>query len=506
MKHAEGDRIDPRGQENDLTHRFSRRVGAARAIGGAVLLCLLLTFPARVIPALADTNAQVAAALTSSDVYVARAMPSSAHVSSGDAQRLQAATHAAVNSGVPEKIAVVSHYPSKYSDPYAAARALRQFLDFAGVLVLMSPRGIGVSSDTLTFNEIQSIERKALPRCLTSYAQCALYAGQLAVNQTKADKSAANRSAAIFWLVLLAILAVIIAAVAFVVRRRQSRAAGNLNELQSAAGNTLSLADSAVQEIEQATTPMSTAIRSDYDRALAMRDRARVGLETGKSASALTQANQDAAAAVLALQGVMKSMGIQSALSNPLESPAGHRCFYCGRTDRAPYVTRTIDDGKGNSMQIEVCAVDLEKLEQGRTPQIQTVQHNGSMVPWWAVPNNPYYYSYGGPTWQYWLPFMIGMDVGGWYGGGWGGGYGYGDSNLGGNYGDAGGAAPDGGTVDPTSDMGAGDLSGWGGGTDTSGGDAGGGSGDSGGWGGDTGGGGDWGGGDSGGGGDSSGW
>jgi hypothetical protein len=429
-------------------------------------------------------------------VYVSNAMPPSARVSLGDVRRLRAATHAAVNKGVPEKIALVSHYPNQYRDTYAAARALRQFLDFAGVLVMVSPRGIGVSSDTLTFNEIRSIQTRVRPHCLaSSYAECAVIAGQLAVDQTNSDKSAANKSAATFWLVLLAVLAVIIAAVVFVVRRRQSPASGNLNELRSAASNTLSLADSAIEEIEGAQAAMPAAVRSDYDGALARRDGARVGLEKGDTAAALTQANQDAAGAVLALQGVMKSLGIQSALSNPLESPTGHRCFYCGRTDRPPYLTRTIDDGKGNSMQIEVCAVDLARLEQGRTPQIQTAQYNGTMVPWWAVPNNPYYYSYGGPTWQYWLPFMIGMDVGGWYGGG----YGYGNYGMGGNYGDSGSAAPDGGTVDPNTDMGAGDFGGWGGGTDTA-------SGDAGGWGGDSGGGGDWGGGESGGGGDSSGW
>jgi uncharacterized membrane protein YgcG len=484
----------PLCQEIYLNLRPLRGVGFPRALAFLLFLSLLLASTLRAHPALADTNAQVTVALTSNDVYVSNALPSSAHLSPGDIQRLQAATRAAVNAGVPEKIALVSHYPGQYSDAYAAARALRQFLDFAGVLVLVSPRGLGVSSDTLTFNEIQSIEGKARSRCLISYAACAVYAGQLAVNQTKADTAAANRSAAIFWLVLLAILAVIIAAAVFVVRRRQSRSTGNLNELRSAAGNTLSLADSAVEEIKAAHVPMSASAQSDYDRALALRDRARVSLDRGISAADLTQANENAASAVLALQGVTKSLGIQSTLSNPLVSPTGLRCFYCGRTDRPPYVTRTIDDGKGNSMEIEVCPVDLERLEQGRTPQIQTAQYNGTTVPWWAVPNNPYYYSYGGPTWQYWLPFLIGVDVGGWYGG-----YGYSDSGLVGGTGDPGMVAPDGGTVDPSADMGAGNFGGWGGGTDTSTADAGG-------WGGDSGSGGDWGGGDSGGGGDSSGW
>lgn len=475
------------------------RKGSIRAgMYGALAVWLAASF-SLTIPALADTNAQVAAALTSNDVYVSNTMPARAHVVAADKQRLQAATLAAVNAGVPEKIALVSHFPPNYRNAYAATAALRQFLDFAGVLVLVAPTGIGVSSDTLTLNEIRSIESRSKSLCLTSYAQCAVVAGRLAVNQTKADRGAANKSAAIFWLSLLVVLGIIIAVVVFVVRKRQKHPIEQLNELRTAASHTLSLADSAVEEIETVRTPLSPAVQVEYDRALALRDGAKVGMERGTTAAAMTQANQDAAGAVLALQGVMKSLGIQSALSNPLQAPTGHRCFYCGRTDRPPYVARAIDDSKGNSMQIEVCSVDLARLEQGRTPQIQTAQYNGAMVPWWAVPNNPYYYSYGGPTWQYWLPFMIGMDVGGWYGGGWDGGYGYGDYDTGGGYNDGGNYAPDGGTVDPNTDMGAGDFGGWGGGTDNSGGDSGG-------WSGGDSGGGDWGGSDSGGGGDSGGW
>ena len=198
-----------------------------RAAGFLLPAALLALGALGPIAVLADTNAQVAAALTANDVYISKSMPASAHVSPGDAQRLMDQTRAAVNAGVPEKIALVSHYPSNYSDTYAAAQGLRQFLDFAGALILVSPRGIGISSDTLTLGEIQTIERKARPRCLSSYAGCAVYAGQLAVDQTKADKAAANKSAAVTWLILLVVLGAIIAATVFVVRRRQTRTVGN---------------------------------------------------------------------------------------------------------------------------------------------------------------------------------------------------------------------------------------------------------------------------------------
>jgi len=59
---------------------------------------------------------------------------------------------------------------------------------------------------------------------------------------------------------------------------------------------------------------------------------------------------------------------------------------------------------------------DRQQIDAGRKPQIATVPYNGTQMPWWAVPSSPWYYSYGGPTWQYWLPFMVGMDVGSWMG------------------------------------------------------------------------------------------
>ncbi len=464
--------------------------------------CALVgTTPGRV---LADTNAAVAAALTSHDTYISPSLPPAAHVRRSDARELENAVVAASSDGVSEKLALVSHYPTKYTDTYQAADALRQYLDLAGTLVLVSPTGIGVASDSLNLNEIRSIETRARPRCLVSYAGCAVYAGQLATSQVKADEASANRSAATFWLVLLGILAVIIVAVVFLVRRRRGTSSARLEELRAAASTTLAVADSTVENIESSGSEMPATVRRNYDGALALRDRASTALQRAGTPGALTQANQDAAAAVLALQGVAKALGLQA--SNPLEMESEHRCFYCARTDRPPYTVRTIDDGKGNSMEIEVCSVCLQTLQQGQTPQLQSVRYNGTNVPWWAIPTSPWYYGYGGATWQYWLPFMIGMDAGTWFDGGWGG-YGGGWGGDGGF--DTGGISPgvggdiSGNTVDPSTDYGAGDFSGWGdtGGDASStdlgnwGGDAGAGD-----WGGDSGGGGDWGGGDSGGG------
>jgi hypothetical protein len=301
------------------------------------------------------------------------------------------------------------------------------------------------------------------------------------VAQIKADKASSNQQSAIFWAVVLAIVALIILVLVFMTRRRLSAITGRRNDLYRAASNTLSLADNAVEEIESATAgrPMDSGIRGEYDAALALRDQARNELERARSPEMLTQANQDAAQAVLALQGVMRRLGINSPLANPLEAP-GRRCFYCAHDDRPPYTQETIEDGRDNSMVVDVCRVCREQLAAGRRPQIATVNYGGATVPWWAMPGNPWYYSYGGPSWQNWLPFFAGLELGSWFGGGWGGGPGWGF----GDYDDGGWAGADAGSsvgADVPSDAGGvdfgspADSSGW----DTSGWNAGG---DSGGW------------------------
>lgn len=455
-------------------------VAKRRCVAVATLFTLLAVFHSG-SRALAQGVPQYVRVLTTSDAYLSPSQVRAGYAQAGDLQRLTEAVRSEAARGVHVKLAIIDGVSTAPGRTEFLARKVRSFLNFSGVVVLVSNRGIGVASDKLSRSEEQHIESKARPVCQRpskgAFTQCVILAAHEAVSQIKDDQASSARTTAIIWVVVLAILALIVGGVAWGVVRRRRAAAGRLDDLRRAASNTLSVADNAVTEIERAsstsTSPMSPDLRTEYDRALALRDTARLGLERGSTPQALTQANNDAAQAVLALQGVMRKLGITAPLSGLLETP-GHRCFYCGRDDRPPYTKETIDDGKGNSMEVEVCSVDEEALQRGRRPEIATQVYQGSPVPWWAVPGNPYYYSYGGPTWQYWLPFLIGMDIGAWYGGGWEG-YEYGD----GGWGDA--APVDSGA---TADASAGDFGGWGG--DAGGGDGGGDSG------GDFGGGGDW--------------
>ncbi|HEX8917365.1 MAG TPA: hypothetical protein VF898_02590, partial [Chloroflexota bacterium] len=119
----------------------------------------------------------VVAGLTNSDVYLDPYMIANGKIRPADKAALQLVVKSAAKRGVPVKISV-SRYPSKsYADAYAAARALRHFLDFSGVLILIAPNGIGVSSNTLNLGEIQAIEEHARPLCFAGKTvQCAAVA------------------------------------------------------------------------------------------------------------------------------------------------------------------------------------------------------------------------------------------------------------------------------------------------------------------------------------------
>jgi hypothetical protein len=259
-----------------------------------------------------------------------------------------------------------------------------------------------------------------------------------------------------------------------------------LDDLRTAANNTLALADSAVGEIESElqgrSAPPTADVQHQYDEALAERDRARTEAERSSTPGMLTQANQDAAQAVLGLQGVMRKLGVKSAMVNPYEIST-RKCFYCAHEDRPPYTKQVIDDGRGNSLDVDVCSVCQARLARGQKPQVATVHYRGTEVPWWAQPDSAYYYSYGGPSWQNWIPFMVGMELGTWMDGGWrdygghDGGWGAGDyaSSVDSNTpSDAGGASL-GGWADSGSSSGSGGWSDSGGGWDSGGSDSGGG-------------------------------
>jgi hypothetical protein len=470
----------------------------------APLLALILTLCVVSI-ARAGEDTDAFNALQRGNVYIAPDVKSYGKIQSGDTQLLARQATSAAAANIPEKFVIIRSLPPQFAPikgaAYRGASALRQAVALTdGVLILIWPHGIGVSSDRLSSGEMQTIEHNASPICQAQgYAPCAVQAGKAAVTTIQNDQTSSNRNVAIFWVVVLAIIAALIGLFVWRAARGRRRSEGRLDELRTAASNTLSMTDTAVQAIESSGGKMASDTQAEYDRALGLRDRARRELQGSTTQAALIQANNDAAQAVLAMQGVMRTQKISSPLTDTGLDLGDHRCFYCSRTDRPPYTGRAIDDGRGNSMQVEVCSFCLSMLEAGRTPQIATVQQDGMMMPWWAVPSTPYYYAYGGPTWQYWLPFLVGMDVGGWFGGGmygpgYGLGYGY-DPYMGGG-GVFGGDPGFGGDVqNQGGDMGAGDFGGWptggDGGQDWSGG---GGGGD---W---SGGGGDWGGGDSGGG------
>jgi hypothetical protein len=379
----------------------------------------------------ADEAADAYNTLQTSSVYIAPGLQSAGHVRAGDASALQAQATASAGGGAPEKFALLTTLPKRLGTTSGAtqraADTLRQEVPLAGgVLVLIWPHGIGVSSGTLSRGQIESIERVAAPIChAAGYGACALAAGKAAESQVRSDQATTQRDALVFWSIVLLIIAALVGYFVWRAARLRRKIAGGLEELRSAAGNTLATIDTVVRTIEPSAAPMAPEVRQEYDRALALRDRARCACEGVTTQAALIQANNDAALSMLLLQGVTRALDITALSSPQAVDPADPRCLYCGLSDRPPYSERTIGDGQGNSLRVEVCAVCMGQLQAGRTPQMATARFDGLVMPWWAVPSSPNYSMYGGPSWQYWLPFLIGIDVGGWFGGGvYGAGYG----------------------------------------------------------------------------------
>lgn len=187
----------------------------------ALLVSLILLLLLRAGLALADNNVTVINKLTTDAIYISPSVIAAGHDSASDKGQLRRAVDAAGKSSVPVKVALVMTYPTKLKGPHDAAQHLRNFIDFSGVLVLVSPRGIGVSSDFLTSAATARLERKAAPFCTMTYAECAVRAINASVPEVKSQVAAANRNVAIFWAVAVIAFGVLIAVLVLIARRRQ---------------------------------------------------------------------------------------------------------------------------------------------------------------------------------------------------------------------------------------------------------------------------------------------
>jgi hypothetical protein len=167
------------------------------------------------------SSSDAALQLSANDVYVAPQMLSQPWVHKTDAARLRAATTNANRRGVPTKVGVIAHYPKALRSPTDAAQALRSFLDFSGVLILVTPQGIGISSDELSNADIASIQRRVRAQCRVDAASCAIEAIQLSQPRVFAIQSKANRNAAIFWVVSVALFGIVVLVLVLMTRRKR---------------------------------------------------------------------------------------------------------------------------------------------------------------------------------------------------------------------------------------------------------------------------------------------
>lgn len=192
--------------------------GTWRAV--LAVMALLIAIPSA---ALADNNITVLNKLNNDNVYIAPAVRAAGHAARGDAAKIQRTVDQAGKHGVPVKVALVMQYPSTIKSPEDGADHLRGFLDFSGVLVLVTPHGVGVSSDYFGAAYARKLERQAAPLCASSYTACAVEAVQASVPKVQAEQSAANRNVAIFWAVAVIVFGALVAVLVLAARRRQDQ-------------------------------------------------------------------------------------------------------------------------------------------------------------------------------------------------------------------------------------------------------------------------------------------
>jgi len=193
-------------------------------------LCRLLVTACVAVAALitpttlwADSNTTVLQVLNNADVYVSNSVYQHHDAHPGDLHRLQAAADNAYNQNVAVKVALLEQFPSNIHTAAQAADNIRNFEDFSGVVIVVWPGGIGVSSDVMTSSEQATVVRQAAPLCAGSFTACAIAAVKDAIPIVKSEQSSAYRSAAIFWIVTFVVVALVIAAAVLYFRRRTSR-------------------------------------------------------------------------------------------------------------------------------------------------------------------------------------------------------------------------------------------------------------------------------------------
>jgi hypothetical protein len=190
----------------------------------ALTAVYLAVMPAAAHAGKRSTNADVAQQLSLNDVYIAPEMFAHPYVHRGDARRLKLATTNSAHRGVPMKVGIISHYPHATQSPTAAAAKLRNFMDFSGVLILVTPKGIGMSSDQLSPADISRIERSVGSQCKVGAADCAISAIHQAVPRVLAIQSEANRNAAIFWIVSVGLFGLVVLVLVLMTRRKRIEA------------------------------------------------------------------------------------------------------------------------------------------------------------------------------------------------------------------------------------------------------------------------------------------
>ncbi len=383
-----------------------------------------------------DTDRQVSAALSSSDVYVASGMKNA--VSSADVSTLASDASALASKGTPAKYAILSGVPSPYATLGQFTEALYASLKMKhAVLVAVTPGGVSAWTDRLSPSDLSSLVSASRPQFLNgTYATGAMALAHAIVNKANAADTAASTGRIVFIVIVLAVIAVVLA---LFIRSRWSRWQKSYAEAMGWRDGVAELENTLSTDVQylQPNDPRQIAFAAGaeyYGKAAAALDQlggqspfsvafgggplfrrlgeARLNLQEseGKLREAGATGPQIVGAAPAAAQpGTPAQQGGTAPrayrdANQIAPTPAQAACFFCGKPlDPATAEAVVVPVGQ-QQRRVLVCQEHGTAVQRGQQPEVRTFTSPslGRQVPWWAAPEyipyrdyDPYYYRRG---------------------------------------------------------------------------------------------------------------
>ncbi len=354
-------------------------------------------------------------------------------------------------AALPVRIAVVPYLPKdgsvfKTRDRYT--HALHRWLGLGdGMLIVLTPHGVSLSTSALTGAQIDQVLRAHLQQLKSTPASGIVQivstvsgleqpgaasntvagAGYAAGQQT--DSASGGLGTVFVALLIIIVVAVLVNAVKGIRKRNFEHAAAlhRVHLLHEDVVNSISYADNYLDllppsaEADAARSARASAAASDQQAMDVARSGTVQGL--GRAEALLELARQAAAQCKSAIDRATGGTGVAVAVDGTdfkaipgdnsnvptvavedpqvASIPENERaaCFFCSRPARVSDLTPVTIVLEGKRRKVLACSQDVQIVQRGSAPQIRSVAVNGNPIPWYRAPGyDPYRDYYGSPA------------------------------------------------------------------------------------------------------------